>query len=390
MRCTAAIDGCVESHPYHYCKGCKNPKSNHRYRNCNSKRLRCMATGCTESHTDHYCYKCHNPRATHRTRNCPNEFSARAGAAGAAGAADTTSASSSTSTNPHLGDASHHGQQLTPTRPPKSQAEGQRRNILLDTLRLLDSSELRDVYQFKAISNLCNWQDQKKTTISQKIIILQEDWGEVAARLTREYGSIFAVLNMANALGFGGGYVNGCAAQEENMFRRTDCHFADTGIDRQTGRYLPAMSDLINGFPGRVYLDMKKPRVCIKSGEDSSLADLGYKCLADEEIFPFYELRAAAVDLSKGGHFDKSECRRRIDAQLDTLIEANQRHVILSAFGCGAFANPATSVAQAYRESIELRHKSFDVIAFAIYNPGYGPSGNFDAFNKEFHGFQYD
>ena len=42
--------------------------------------------------------------------------------------------------------------------------------------------------------------------------------------LTRRYGTLFASLNMANAYGPGGGYTHGMVAQEENMFRRTDCH----------------------------------------------------------------------------------------------------------------------------------------------------------------------
>ncbi len=44
---------------------------------------------------------------------------------------------------------------------------------------------------------------------------------EVTRRFTKLYGMPFAVLNMANARRFGGGYVEGAGAQEENMFRRT-------------------------------------------------------------------------------------------------------------------------------------------------------------------------
>lgn len=43
--------------------------------------------------------------------------------------------------------------------------------------------------------------------------------------VTKEHGKVFAVLNMANAYVAGGGYVEGMPAQEENMFRRTDCHY---------------------------------------------------------------------------------------------------------------------------------------------------------------------
>ena len=53
--------------------------------------------------------------------------------------------------------------------------------------------------------------------------MLPGDWGDVTLALTKRYGKCFAVLNMANAYSFGGGYAHGQVAQEENMFRRTDC-----------------------------------------------------------------------------------------------------------------------------------------------------------------------
>eukprot|EP00957_Ditylum_brightwellii_P163319 12435452-Ditylum_brightwellii.AAC.1 len=65
------------------------------------------------------------------------------------------------------------------------------------------------------------------------------------------------------------------------------------------------------------------------------------------------ELRAAAVDRRRCGQFISEKFNRkmlddmrcRIIAQLVTLIDAGVRHVILSAFGCGAFRNPADNVA---------------------------------------------
>jgi hypothetical protein len=217
--------------------------------------------------------------------------------------------------------------------------------------------------------------------------VLPGDWGEVAGQLTREHGALFAVLNMANAHRFGGGYVEGCGAQEENMFRRTDCHFADEGVDRKTGYYDGPTSDLLSGQHGRVYLDARRPRLCARGGEERGGAlGLGYRWLGDGEVFPFLELRAAAQDLRGGKRFDRAVCERQIEAQLATLEEKGVRHVVLSAFGCGAFENPAAEVARCYRVALASRPRSFDVVAFAIFNPGYGPVENFAAFEREFRG----
>ena len=190
---------------------------------------------------------------------------------------------------------------------------------------------------------------------------------------------------MANAYCPGGAYIEGTAAQEENLFRRSDCHQAVSrdDLDPRTELYLPEMTALLSARNGRVYLDTATPRVCVRGPEDRARADLGYDWLADEEVFPFYELRAAAVDLRDGGQFDAAETRRRIDAQLHTLSDAGVGHAVLSAFGCGAFENPAVEVAHLYRDSLEVHGAPLQQVVFAVYAPGYGPD-NFTPFKSVF------
>jgi uncharacterized protein (TIGR02452 family) len=100
-------------------------------------------------------------------------------------------------------------------------------------------------------------------------------------------------------------------------------------------------------------------------------------------VFPFFELRAAAQDLRDGSNFDPADAHRRISAQLDTLRAHGIRHVILGAFGCGAFRNPADRVAAIYREEIMARAADFTVIAFATFSAGYGPD-NYTPFMRAF------
>jgi hypothetical protein len=110
-------------------------------------------------------------------------------------------------------------------------------------------------------------------------------------------------------------------------------------------KYLPEMTRLLSAHDGVVYLDKKRPRVCIRGPEDRARADLGYRWLPDKEVFASFELRAAAQDLRDGSAFELDDARRRIAAQLNTLRHHDLRHAVLGAFGCGAFRNPADRIA---------------------------------------------
>jgi len=258
-----------------------------------------------------------------------------------------------------------------------------RRAVLRETLARFESLG-RAHYRTLALSNVARWRtgSAPPTGAGMALRVLPGDWGAVTLDLTREWGETFAVLNMANAFVPGGGYVEGMVAQEENLYRRSDCHFSILDTDFAPGsrdRYHDDKVALVSGKHGRVYLDTQTPRVCLRGPEDRSRPDLGYPWLHDTEIFPFYELRAAAVDLRDGSPFDADEMARRIAAQLDTLIDAGVRHAVLSAFGCGAFRNPAHRVATLYREALAQRAQHFDCVAFAIFHAGYGPD-NFTPF----------
>lgn len=176
--------------------------------------------------------------------------------------------------------------------------------------------------------------------------------------------------------------MEGAPAQEENMFRRTDCHFhvCDKEYDNLRDRYLPEMTQLISAENGLVYLDTNYPRICIRGSENRSRHDLGYPWLPEHEVFPFFELRAAAQDLRGGLEFDPDEARRRIAAQLITLQNRGIRHAVLGASGCGAFENPPRDIAKIYREEINARRTDFVLIAFAILESGHG-SGSFTPFD---------
>ena len=181
---------------------------------------------------------------------------------------------------------------------------GVRQQVLLQTLGRLEEASSDARYHRLAQLNVARWANSAQPTPppsgSCTVRVLPGDWGEVTLALTKEYGTTFAALNMANAYGPGGGYIDGMVAQEENMFRRTDCHFSlqrGADFDPDTEEYLPDHTAVINAEQGRVYLDVEHPRVCIRGPEDRRRDDLGYEWLDDNDVFPFLELRAAAVDL---------------------------------------------------------------------------------------------
>ena len=266
-----------------------------------------------------------------------------------------------------------------------SAACARRRAVLRETLQALTEVSPQACLE-QAVANLQGWADARGassaegarhadedgTPSSLRVRVLPADWGEVAQAMTIAHGTCCAVLNMAHPQVPGGAYVEGAAAQEENLMRRTDAHFhlLDEHIDPASGRYRAEMTDLLTAGPGQVYLDAVYPRVCVRGPEDASQADLGYRWLSPQEIFPFFELRAAAQDLRDGAAFDAVQARRRIAAQLDTLRAHGIRHAVLGAFGCGAFGNPAEQVAAIYRDEIAARAASFSAIDFAIRDAG--------------------
>jgi poly (ADP-ribose) glycohydrolase (PARG)-like protein len=261
-----------------------------------------------------------------------------------------------------------------------------RRQVLRETIAAFDQSDPPDRYGRLAKQNLQRWAATSGTAESRlRVDVIQGDWGDVTRSLTRRHGICFAALNMANAYVPGGAYVEGAVAQEENMFRRTDCHFriGEDEYDGRRDRYHPEITRLLSAQDGRVFLDTQHPRVCIRGREVRSREDLGYPWLPDDEVFPFFELRAAAQDLRNGADFDPGDARKRVSAQLDTLRDHQIRHVVLGAFGCGAFRNPADRVAVIYREEIAARSEDFAVVAFAIFSAGYGPD-NFTPFARVF------
>ena len=270
--------------------------------------------------------------------------------------------------------------------------------------------ELQKQSQF----NLSQW--AKRKAPPPKIVeVIYKDWGVATLEATKKYGAPYSVLNMAHPKSPGGLALGGGGAQEENMWHRTTCaeSFLDkiiyfdkaskTFLYNETARkLLEAQLKMtkteveivqnrckeIDSAEYKVFFS-KEPRICFRGPEvglvtsgfdgfspNRIIADRkqSYSFLRPENIFPFYELRSAAPELDTESYdLDPKtieeytmDLRRRIEAQLDTLILENQPNVILGAWGCGAFKNDPKMVAKIYCEAIEKRASFFEHILFPI------------------------
>ncbi|STY31077.1 Uncharacterized protein conserved in bacteria [Legionella wadsworthii] len=290
--------------------------------------------------------------------------------------------------------------------------------------------------QTTATENFKLW-EKTKIDPPNKVEVAQEDFGEVALKLTKKYVRIYSILNNASSYYPGGGVFQGGSAQEENMWHRSTCLLSllenIVQYDKDYTKsfiYTPEGQELVEGrkkmteeeqaiyrdhCPVSIHTDYYKtyhssePRILFRgpellipnpAGEYTSSGfvaspDMSYTFLPPKHVFPFYELRTAAPE-----HFaesqskapsvvkeHKNDLRRRISAQLDTLILVGQPYAVLSAWGCGEFKNEPEFVAEIYGEEIEKRSSFFKHIVFAIVDLP-TQSNNFKVFDKMLSGIK--
>lgn len=178
-------------------------------------------------------------------------------------------------------------------------ASEKRIDILKETVERLSDAGERERLRSIGFKNVKRWAENSDKEVVKKkfffskgkgkptmeIRVCQDDWGVAAQRVTKEFGKVFAVLNMANSRVAGGGYLTGMVAQEENMFRRTDCHFSvmkENKVNEQIPFddlpviwYTEDKTDLLTGKNGRVYLDVNEARICVRGREDLSKESFG-------------------------------------------------------------------------------------------------------------------
>ena len=193
-----------------------------------------------------------------------------------------------------------------------------------------------------------------------RIEITSETTSAAARRLyEREGVRDAAAHNFASAKRIGGGFLTGSNAQEEDLCR---CSALFKCLESQPRYY---QANRAQG--GCLYTDhaIWSPRVPFF--RDDTLA------LTEEPYF----VSVVTMPAPSARDLEKYPLVRRgdLDAVLQTRalkvlqVAADRQHrtLILGAWGCGAFRNPATVVARAFADALEQMPGAFDRVVFAIY-----------------------
>lgn len=243
----------------------------------------------------------------------------------------------------------------------------------------------------------------KPSNRNTSIEVLNADCIDAAKQLLDATGTPPLVLNMASATHAGGGVESGAGAQEENLCRRTDYvrflfrytpladRYAFLGIERDDRNSYP-----LDRWDGAVYSE----GVTIFRGNEAE----GYPFLKAPFRLDF--VAVAALNLrrkeeyewlrDKEGNYLLSEAEKemtchKIRLMLRIAAQTGHRTMVLSAFGCGAFSNPAKEMAGLFFMVLkeEEFRGVFDKIVFAILedhnsHSRINPQGNYKPFKDQF------
>ena len=185
-----------------------------------------------------------------------------------------------------------------------------------------------------------------------------------AARAYAKEGKKVCVLNFASALQPGGGVLYGASAQEECLCRCSTLYYALETQENMACFYQPHKDA---GDP--VYNDdilYTEGVVVFKSDTDRPAL------LPEDQWFTVDVLTCAAPNRNESAYVIENRewkeiFRRRIRRILAVAAQKGAQVLILGAFGCGAFGNPAGLVAEAFYEELQSRGGCFEVVEFAVY-----------------------
>lgn len=222
------------------------------------------------------------------------------------------------------------------------------------------------------------------------IVVEDKDCLEAAQTWINHTGKPVCVLNMANQNLVGGDYLTSSRGQEESLIRRTNL--------LESLLTLPGIKHSLNCNPYQYDL----PHRLHLGSQESGMGEL--TCIFSEGIqvnglkpedpkafdpFTINIISSAAYNLAYSHHIDERlyliGTALKIINQLRVAKHHGQRHLILGAFGCGAYANQPDLIAKLYHAVIyEFEFQGcFDVIVFSILTSE-SDTNNYTAFQQQF------
>lgn len=213
-----------------------------------------------------------------------------------------------------------------------------------------------------------------------RIVVRNQDCLYAAADLHAR-GLNPMILDMASDGHFGGGYLVGARAQEEDCCRRSGlCYAADTQHGVQTRNFYPLSG---HSAGAGVYV----PHVPIfRAGYDKGYQLLNQPFEAAFGIFAGFN--NPPLDLSSGSPrlrpAEAVATREKIRCFFEMARQQGHQSVVFGALGCGAFRNPPDHIAEIAIDVInrEFAHCFIEIVIAVLDDHNAGPGGNFRPFAR--------
>ncbi|MBQ8200920.1 MAG: TIGR02452 family protein [Clostridia bacterium] len=168
---------------------------------------------------------------------------------------------------------------------------------------------------------------------------------ECGAFLAEEEVSKVLVLNLANPVNPGGGVRKGSRAQEEDLCRKSSLLLS---LESSEGSAYYLYNRALNTYMGSDAIILT-PDVEIIKDENGAL-------LPDSVVVSVMTCAAPMITYGKEGMSDEeyeAMVYQRIVGMLRFAASRGYRHLVLGAFGCGAFANDARVVSALFRKAFD-------------------------------------
>lgn len=231
--------------------------------------------------------------------------------------------------------------------------------------------------------------DKKKYKELAQVIVTKKRSYEAASAYKNQK---VCVHNFASASNPGGGVTRGANAQEECLCRCSDLYFCLNTQEMWNGFYKPHRvaknpihNDDIIYTPDVVVF--KTDTACPKLMEESDWYNVSVITCAAPNLREHPSNMFNSGDGDSAVKISDEELKiiheKRLRRILDVAAMEGNEVVILGAFGCGAFSNNPTVVAQTAKNVIEEYKYTFKVIEFAVYcSPR--DERNYNVFEKTF------